>query len=185
MIRSLPGPRSGPGTGTFQVCFVCTGNICRSPMAEVVLRELARTTAIGPDRTLADILLVSSVGTGPWHAGEPMDPRARAALARRAYSGDAHVAQQVDRDVLGAADLVVCLDRRHLETLRGLAGDLEVEERFVMLRGFDPAAGGASDIADPYYGEARDFDECLANVEASCRGLASALARTLGAEPSP
>ena len=65
-------------------------------MAEVVLRELARGTAIGPSRTLADVLVVSSVGTGPWHVGEPMDPRAREALARRDYDGDAHVAQQVD-----------------------------------------------------------------------------------------
>ncbi len=184
MNRILPGPRSGSATPTYQVCFVCTGNICRSPMAEVVLRELARGTAIGPSRTLADVLVVSSVGTGPWHVGEPMDPRARAALARRDYDGDAHVAQQVDREVLQGADLVVCLDRRHLETMRGLAGDPAAEERFVTLRGFDPSSEGASDIADPYYGEERDFDECLANVEASCRGLASSLARTLGAEPS-
>ncbi|MGH9088858.1 MAG: low molecular weight phosphotyrosine protein phosphatase, partial [Acidimicrobiales bacterium] len=66
----------------FTLCLVCTGNICRSPMAEVVLRELAARRALDAG-TLADRVHITSAGTGHWHVGEPMDPRARAALEAR------------------------------------------------------------------------------------------------------
>src|SRR3974390_2526776 len=80
------GNRSAPDRPVSLV-FVCTGNICRSPMAEVVLRRLAASRMFDDGSALADHLAVSSAGTGGWHEGEPMDPRARAALER---PGDAH-----------------------------------------------------------------------------------------------
>ncbi len=166
--------------GPYRVCFVCTGNICRSPMAEVVLRKLAADTAVDGPATLGQRLEVSSARTGPWHEGEPMDARAHAALRRRGYPPGRHVARQVQRARLADLDLVVALDRRHHETLRSLGGPT-VEGRLVMLRAFDGDAGGALDVPDPYYGDDADFTRCLLEVEAACRGLAAALADSVGA----
>jgi protein-tyrosine phosphatase len=155
-----------------RVCFVCTGNICRSPMAEMVLRQLALATPVRHG-VLADHLEVSSAGTGPWHVGEPMDPRARRALADRGYVDGGHVARQFQTDWLNRLDLVVALDRRHFETLRSLGG--RRDDQLAILRSFDGQAGGELDVPDPYYGEGPDFVHCLAMVERACVGLATEL----------
>ena len=168
------------GVGLVRVCFVCTGNICRSPMGEAVLRQLAEQTILGDGTTLAERLVVSSAGTSGWHVGEPMDPRARDALARRGYADRGHRAQSFETRWFDATDLVVCMDRGHQQTLvslsRGRAGDDRYLDRLVMLRSFDPRAGGAVDVPDPYYGDDAEFESCLDLVEAGCRGLASHLA---------
>jgi protein-tyrosine phosphatase len=166
----------------YRVCFVCTGNICRSPMAEVVLRSMA-VSALPP----GDRLTVSSAGTGNWHEGEPMDPRARRALAAAGYRDHGHVARQFRTASVPKLDLIVALDRRHLQTVRGMASARQIpgaEARTVLLRQFDRSAGGALDVPDPYYGDDSAFDECLAMVEAGCRGLMAAICDTLdGAYP--
>jgi protein-tyrosine phosphatase len=150
------------GTTRLGVCFVCTGNICRSPMADVVLRSLAGTTRLSDGSGLDDHLDITSAGTGGWHEGEPMDPRARAALERRGYGDHGHVAHKFDTARFESTDLVVCLDRGHQQTLlslgRGRAGDDRFDDRLVMLRQFDPRAGGAVDVPDPYYGDDADFE---------------------------
>ncbi len=133
-----------------------------------------------PDGTLlADHLEVSSAGTGGWHEGEPMDPRARQALEQRGYVDHGHVARKFDTGWFETTDLVVCLDRGHQQTLlslgRGRAGDDRYDGRLVMLRQFDPRAGGAVDVPDPYYGDQREFDACLDLVESGCRGLVADL----------
>jgi protein-tyrosine phosphatase len=149
-------------------------------MAEVVLRHLAAGTALDDGTsTLAARIAVESAGTGPWHEGEPMDQRARAALERHGYDPGRHVARQVEVAAVGRLDLVVALDRRHKETLRSLVRP-PIGDRLVLLRTFDAAAGGAVDVPDPYYGDAQDFARCLRQVEAACRGLAAALAGALG-----
>src|SRR5664280_1479567 len=117
------------------VCFVCTGNICRSPMADVVFRQLAADTAMADGTTLADRLAISSAGTGGWQQGEPMDPRARAALERRGYTDHGHRAQKFEARWFETTDLVVCLDRGHQQTLlslgRGRAGDTRFDDLLV------------------------------------------------------
>src|SRR6516225_4909903 len=85
LTAPLPPPRD-PDT-PYRVCLVCLGNICRSPMAETVLR--ASLTEAG----LAEAVLVDSSGTGDWHLGEPMYPQARQALARHGYDGSTHRAR--------------------------------------------------------------------------------------------
>ncbi|HUC05016.1 MAG TPA: low molecular weight protein-tyrosine-phosphatase [Acidimicrobiales bacterium] len=160
----------------FRVVFVCTGNICRSPMAEVVTRTLAGSRVLTDRRPLGSLLRVSSAGTGPWHDGEPMDERAAAALRRAGYPEHRHVARQVVTRTLGTNDLVVALDRRHHQTLRSLGSP---PERLFLLRAFDPRAGAAADVPDPYYGSAADFDSCLAMIEAGCRGVVAAMERLL------
>jgi protein-tyrosine phosphatase len=172
-------------TDPIGVCFVCTGNICRSPMGAVVLVEMAHAARLPDGSLLGEHLVVSSAGTTGWHAGEPMDPRARSALERRGYRDGGHRAQAFESGWFADTDLVVCMDRGHQQTLLGLArknaGDDRFDDRLVMLRGFDTRAGGAVDVPDPYYGDDVDFETCLDMVESGCRGLVAHLVGRLGA----
>ncbi len=166
----LPDPI---GDRPYRIVFVCTGNICRSPMAEVITRALAASTALGDGTTLGDHLVVTSAGTGPWHEGEPMHPYAEFSLTSGGYPGDRHIAHQFASSELDRMDLMVALDRRHKQTLRGLGAD---PDRLVLLRSFDPAAGAAADVPDPYYGEQAVFDDCRDMIAAACTGLVASLA---------
>jgi protein-tyrosine phosphatase len=152
--------------------FVCTGNICRSPMAEVIARAMADATTLDDGSTLGAHLLISSAGTGPWHEGEPMDPRTTAALVRAGYPDHPHVAHQVSTAQLGRYDMIVALDRRHHQTLRSLGAD---PDRLFLLRAFDPNGGAAADVPDPYYGDDAVFDDCVAMIAAGCAGLVTEL----------
>jgi protein-tyrosine phosphatase len=151
-------------------------------MAEVAARTMAAATTLVDGTALGDRLLITSAGTGGWHEGEPMDPRTGAALRRAAYPDHPHIAHQVSRRGLAEIDLVVALDRRHHQTLRGLGAD---PSRLVLLRSFDPSAGAATDVPDPYYGDDAGFDDCLAMIARGCRGLITALAKQWDAAPSP
>ncbi len=142
------------------MCFVCTGNICRSPMAEIVFADALRREG------LANRVRVSSAGTGGWHVGSPADPRTAEALRRAGYTCE-HVAAQLSAQHL-SADLLVALDRGHLAALRRLVRD---PQRVVLLRTFDRAAGLALDVPDPYYGGAHGFDDVLSMVRAAVPGL--------------
>ncbi|OBB97059.1 low molecular weight protein-tyrosine-phosphatase [Mycobacterium sp. 852002-30065_SCH5024008] len=143
------------------VTFVCTGNICRSVMAEKMFADQLRR------RGLADAVRVTSAGTGNWHVGQCADDRATEVLRVHGYSTD-HRAAQVDVDHL-AADLVVALGRNHLRMLRELGVD---DERVRMLRSFDPRSSAhAPDVEDPYYGDAQDFEDVFAVIEAALPGL--------------
>ncbi|MFT4043460.1 MAG: low molecular weight protein-tyrosine-phosphatase [Gordonia sp. (in: high G+C Gram-positive bacteria)] len=141
------------------ICFVCTGNICRSPMAQNIFR------AALVDAGLADRVNVTSVGTGAWHVGEPADNRARTELLAHGYS-DAHVASHLGGGAFDA-DLLVALDSGHVRDLeRKHLGD-----RVRLLRSFDPAAGDDLDVADPYYGTQADFAAVREQIESAVPGL--------------
>jgi protein-tyrosine phosphatase len=190
-VTDPPGQATrGRGTARPQrlhVCFVCTGNICRSPMADVVLRRLAADAVLPDGSTLSSHLRISSGGTGGWHTGEPMHELARQALERRGYADHGHRAQRFESAWFPFTDLVVCLDRGHRQTLAGLArahvGDDSYDERLVLLRSFDPRAGAAVDVPDPYYGEDAEFDACLDMVESGCVGLVGHLRALFGPAP--
>ena len=179
----------GRARDTLAVVFVCTGNICRSPMGDVVLRHLAADRLLADGTVLGDRLTVSSAGTGGWHEGEGMDPRARAALERRGYDDHGHRARPFDTAWLPATDLVVCMDRGHRQTLasraRASAGDYRFEDHLVLMRSFGPRSGGDPDVPDPYYGDDADFERCLDLVESGCRGLTDHLAGILDDHPGP
>ncbi|MFJ6658600.1 low molecular weight protein-tyrosine-phosphatase [Streptomyces sp. NPDC091377] len=149
---------------TYHVCFVCTGNICRSPMAESVFS--ARVAEAGLD----DQVVVDSAGTGGWHVGNPADPRTVAVLEENGYGGD-HAARQFEASWFADLDLVVALDRGHLKALRRLAPTARDAEKVRLLRSYDPAAGDDLDVPDPYYGGMEGFVECLEMVEAASEGL--------------
>jgi protein-tyrosine phosphatase len=142
------------------VTFVCTGNICRSPIAEKVFAtELERAG-------LADGVQVTSAGVGGWHVGSPADDRAAAVLRAAGYP-DAHRARQVDAELL-SADLIVALDNSHR---RALQSKVPEPERVRLLRSFDPAAPPGADVPDPYYGGAEGFDEVLGMIRAAVPGM--------------
>jgi len=165
-------PPAPLGQRPYRVVFVCTGNICRSPMAEVITRSLAASTALGDGTLLGAHLEVRSAGTGPWHEGEPMHALAADALARAGYPRHPHVAHQFSPSQLGDIDLLVALDRRHRQTLHGLGAD---PQRLALLRAFDSSAGAAADVPDPYYGDATAFDDCRDMIAAACTGLVASL----------
>jgi protein-tyrosine phosphatase len=151
---------SDPGAA-LHVTFVCTGNICRSPMAEKMFADQLRRRGLG------DAVRVTSAGTGNWHVGSCADDRATRVLQAHGYS-TGHCAAQLDDDHL-AADLVVALGRNHARALRQLGVDAD---RIRILRSFDPRSGAhALDVDDPYYGDAQDFEDVLDVIEAALPGL--------------
>jgi protein-tyrosine phosphatase len=145
------------------VTFVCTGNICRSPMAEKMFAQQIS------ERGLDDAVRVTSAGTAGWHIGSSADDRANRVLSAHGYPTD-HSAAQVDIDHINA-DLVIALARNHVPLLEqlGIGAD-----RIRMLRSFDPRSGAyVLDVDDPYYGDSRDFENTFAVIEASLPGLHS------------
>ena len=184
VLEENPDPEERIVAPALSVCFVCTGNICRSPLADVVLGHLARETRLADGTVLADHLRISSAGTGPWHQGEPMDPRALSVLVEHGYKDHGHIARQFAVSQFDQEDLIVCLARRHQQTLRSLAAGRPMDDRLVLLRSYDRGAGGAVDVPDPYYGEVADFEECLALIEAGCRGLVLELVSRIEGRPA-
>lgn len=149
----------------FRVVFVCTGNICRSPMADVVFRSLSQRA--GLDHRVSSW----SAGTGDWHVGERADSRTIEALARRGYDGERHRARQFMQEDFHASDLVVALDRSHERILLQWARTPTDADKVSLLRTFDAAAGEQLDVPDPYYAGAEMFDEVLGMIENACRAL--------------
>ncbi|WP_155057226.1 low molecular weight protein-tyrosine-phosphatase [Streptomyces blattellae] len=152
----------------YRVCFVCTGNICRSPMAESVFH--ARVAAAGLD----ELVEVDSAGTGGWHEGDGADPRTVAVLKEHGYAGE-HTARRFQASWFSHLDLVIALDTGHLKALRRLAPTEQDAAKVRLLRSYDPAAHGDLDVPDPYYGGMDGFEECLEMVEAASTGLLAAV----------
>ncbi|MET0519441.1 MAG: low molecular weight protein-tyrosine-phosphatase [Burkholderiaceae bacterium] len=145
------------------VLFVCLGNICRSPTAEVVLK--ARLPEFG---------LVRSAGTRA--VGGAIDARAAAALARHDYKAEKRFrSRQVEAADFDRYDLIVAMDGRNLEDLRALA-PAGAPARLQLLLDFVPELAGR-DVPDPYYGPAAGFDQAIALIERGIEGLAQAWQR--------
>jgi protein-tyrosine phosphatase len=156
--------------GPYRLCFVCSGNICRSPMAEAVLHQMVT------DAGLTGRVEVDSAGTGDWHIGERADRRALSALVEAGYPKGDHRARQFDRSWFDSRDLVIALDRGHLRTLRAWASDDRQRAKVHLLRAFDPALGPDApafqlDVADPYYDGPAMFREVLGHIETASAGL--------------
>ena len=166
----LPAPREP--AGPYRVGVICLGNICRSPIGEVVLRRTLERAG------LSDRVVVDSGGTGDWHVGQGMDPRANAALTRAGYDGSAHRARQVAVSWFEDHDLLLAMDEANHRALSRLAPAVAAE-RLRMFREFDPQAGGDLDLPDPYGGGSREFADVLAVVERTANVLAQRLAATL------
>jgi protein-tyrosine phosphatase len=153
--------------GHYAIAFVCLGNICRSPMADVVLTQRV------DDAGLAGRVVVASCGTGDWHVGQPMDDRAAAVLRANDYDPSEHRAQQFSTGWLETNDLVLVMDGSNLADLRRLRPDVD-PERLRLFGDFDSVEPGG-EVPDPYYGGESGFEEVLAMVERTCAVLVSAL----------
>lgn len=171
---SVPLPPPRQSFGPYRICLVCLGNICRSPMAEVVLRDELALAG------LAGAVEVESAGTGDWHVGEPMDRGAWSELARRGYDGSAHRARQFERSWFARYDLVLAMDRSNLATLRRIAGSAE-SQRVRLFRTFDPALPPdgrdphRGEVPDPYGGPEDRYRLAFDLVLPAARGLAARL----------
>ncbi|MBA2773121.1 MAG: low molecular weight phosphotyrosine protein phosphatase [Nocardioidaceae bacterium] len=156
---------------SYAIAMVCLGNICRSPVAEVVLS--AKLAAIG----LSDVS-VDSAGTGSWHVGEPIDPRAAAMLVDHGYDPRPHRARQFSADWFDSHDLVLAMDRSNLTELERISRSADDLGKISMFRSFDPDATGSLDVPDPWYGGRADFENVLTVVERTTDALVDEL-RTL------
>ncbi len=145
-----------------RILFVCTGNICRSPLAEAVLRKKLA------ERGADDRYEIDSAGTVTDHLGEQADTRMRRTAARRGVRIN-HVARRVTTHDMERFDLIVGMDDRHLRTLRALAGRLSVVIRKL---GEFGNASRAADVPDPWYGGMEGFERVFDMVDQSCEALA-------------
>ena len=158
-----------------RVCFVCLGNICRSPTAEGIMLKLVA------DAGLQQRIEVDSAGTGAYHVGEQADLRSRAEARARGVELTSIARKFVAAD-LHRFQYVIAMDRQNLSDLNSLCRTREERSRLHLLRNFGPDQGADAnaDVPDPYYGSgdgfARVFNICLA----SCEGLMSYLAKTHG-----
>jgi protein-tyrosine phosphatase len=146
-----------------RILFVCLGNICRSPTAEVVFRTLASRES--PDL----VLEIDSAGTAGYHVGELPDRRTRQAAARRGYDLSALRARVVEPRDFEYFDLILAMDRENLRALERRAPP-QARERLRLFLDFAPEAG-IGEVPDPYYGGPNGFEDVLDLIEAAARGL--------------
>ena len=137
------------------ILFVCTGNICRSPTAEAVLRHLAREKSLE--------LRIESAGLGDWHVGDPPDERAQQHAKNRGYDLSAQRARQVRAEDFERFDMILAMDRGHLRALQKLAPAHHHAKIRLFVEG--------RDVPDPYYGGPDGFEKVLDLVEARCQRL--------------
>jgi len=167
-----------PSSEPYRVTVVCTGNICRSPMGEFILRERFEAAGLG------DRVVVDSAGTHSWEVGNPADPRTLAVLRRNGhddFGGEAHVARRFERAWFGHTDLLLAADSGHAEALRRLAPSDADRAKVRLFRSFEPGADpeGALDMDDPWYGEDDAFDRTYTEVIAAADGVVEHVRRAL------
>jgi protein-tyrosine phosphatase len=156
-----------------RICFVCLGNICRSPIGEGVMRHLLKQAGL-------DVAVeVASAGTAGYHEGEPPDARAcRAAL--RFGIEVAGLARQFRPSDFQRFDYVLAMDRSNYDALLALAKDAPSRAKVHLLRSFDPESPEGASVPDPYYGGDDDFDEVVRLCIAACTPLIERLRREHG-----
>ncbi|MFJ6279986.1 protein-tyrosine phosphatase [Arthrobacter subterraneus] len=153
----------------YRIVTVCTGNICRSPMAEIMLTQAFEEAGLGGE------VLVDSAGTTGWESGNPIDERAAAKLTELGLASEAHRARQFDPGWYAERDLILALDVDHYEDLKLEAPDAESRGRVRMLREFDPSAAGTPvselGIYDPWYGDRADFEATWQMIHDAVPGI--------------
>jgi protein-tyrosine phosphatase len=151
-----------------KVCFVCLGNIVRSPLAENMFRYLVNETGLN------DKYEAESAGTSAWHIGEVPDSRMRRVAASHGfeYSGSA---RQFNSQDFNRFDLIIAMDTSNRKSLLSLAKSPEHQRKIYQMRTFDPEGGPDMAVPDPYYGGIDGFEVVYRIIERSCRGLLEAL----------
>ncbi|MCG5476813.1 MAG: low molecular weight phosphotyrosine protein phosphatase [Sinorhizobium fredii] len=151
-----------------RILFVCLGNICRSPLAEGVMREL--TSRAGDH----DLVSVDSAGIGAWHIGHPPDRRSIAVAKAHGIDIADQRGRQIDAADFVAFDLILCMDRHNNSELLRLAAP-ETAHKVHLFMKF--AAGRNDDVPDPYYETADAFEALYQTLEAGCSSLLAKLER--------
>jgi protein-tyrosine phosphatase len=153
-----------------RILFVCTGNICRSPTAEGVMRKVAESS------DMADLLEIDSAGTHGYHVGDPPDERSQSAARQRGYDISGLRGRRVSPDDFHRFDLILAMDREHLAILEAsrprqagcrIGLFLEYSRNFV-----------EREVPDPYYGGPAGFDHVLDLIEDAATGLLESLRRS-------
>lgn len=151
-----------------RVCFVCLGNICRSPTAEGVLRSLLERSG------LSDRVLVESAGTASYHVGALPDRRSRAAAAQRGLQLESRARQFTIED-WQRLDYVLAMDQANFDALVASTPSADARAKLHLFRSFDPAAPPGAEVPDPYYGGPEGFEHVLDLCEAAAEGLIARL----------
>jgi protein-tyrosine phosphatase len=152
---------------TVSICFVCLGNICRSPTAEGVMRHQVA------EAKLVDRILIDSAGTGDWHIGAAPDERAQRSAGKRGYDLSALRGRQIGAPDFERFDLLVAMDDANIAALKRVCPP-ERRDKIRLLMEFAPGAD-SREVADPYFGGDAGFELVLDQCEAACRGLIAAL----------
>jgi len=153
-----------------RICFVCLGNIVRSPLAENMFRYLAEQAGVG------HLYEVDSAGTGNWHVGESPDSRMRRVAAAHGFRYDGR-ARQFQPSDFEKFDWIIAMDTSNRADLRRMARNDDERAKIHLLREFDPGGGPNAPVPDPYYGGIDGFEEVFQIVQRSCQGLLEALER--------
>lgn len=151
-----------------RICFVCLGNIVRSPLGEHMFQHLAQQAGA------AEHYAVDSAGTGNWHAGESPDQRMRRVAAQHGLVYDGH-ARQFRQSDFDKFDLIIAMDTENRANLNRLSRTAQDTEKIHLMRTFDPVDDADLSVPDPYYGGIDGFEKVYAIVERSCQGLLAAL----------
>ncbi len=157
-----------------RVMFVCLGNICRSPLAEGVFRQLVHEAG------LSHRIEIDSSGTGRWHVGEPPDKRMRATAQRHGVSIDHQRGRQIEADDLEYFDYILAMDRRNYDTTRRLDDRDATLSKVHLFRSFDPTPDDL-EVPDPYYGRGTEgFEEVYTIVDRTARRFLAHLIKKHG-----
>ena len=152
----------------YRIMFVCTGNICRSPLAHAVFDNMVRMN------DLNDTIIVESSGTDAWHTGEQADYRMRRTASRHGLN-IRHRSRKLVASDLVDFDLILVMDSNNYEDTQSLASNQDEIDKVQMFRDFDPE--GRGDVPDPWYGTMKDFENVWTIVERTCESLLDEIRR--------
>ena len=174
MAPASSKPRHGRARPKTRICFVCLGNICRSPTAQGIMRQLVA------DAGLSECIEVDSAGTGAWYEGKARDERSRETAAARGVSLEGRARRFLAAD-FDAFDYVVAMDRSNVANLLPLARSTEHRQKVSLLRAH--GENDHLDVPDPYREGARGFELVFDICEANCRALLAHVTRERGLDP--
>ena len=146
---------------TVEVCFVCLGNICRSPLAQGVFEALVKQEG------LQDRIIIGSAGTSHWHVGGPPDPRMQQTARQHGIHLNSR-ARQFQAADFKRMDLVLAMDQSNLSVLQQMRPEVELHDKLFLFRSFDPENNGDLEVPDPYYGGDKGFETVFQMIERTC-----------------
>lgn len=148
-----------------KLLFICLGNICRSPAAEGIMRQMVE------ERALSNDIIVDSAGIGSWHVGEMPDSRMRKHAARRGYDLSPLRARQFRSDDFQKFDYIIVMDEENYHDVMERGGVYADARKVLRMKDYFIRYKGQQSVPDPYYGGAEGFERALNLIEDGCEGL--------------